>query len=200
MRKEKLEELKRYVEELKTIERIERFDNNKPFLKVKSYNYKLNNGIVLPREQIIKGKGDGSAAIVMPITKDNEVLTVVEPRTPTKLGVAVGFPAGYIEPGENPIISASRELREETGFTTDKELIKLDSFYQDEGCSSAYNYSFLALDCEKTNEQELDKDEIVRYMLFSYEEFFELEEMGYICSSNVKLTLEKSKKYMKGRL
>ena len=28
----------------------------------------------------------------------------------------------------------------------------------------------------------------------------QLEEMGYICSSNVKLTLEKSKKYMKGRL
>ena len=55
MRKEKLEVLKRYVEVLKTIERVERFDNNRPFLKVKSYNYKLNNGIVLPREKIIKG-------------------------------------------------------------------------------------------------------------------------------------------------
>ena len=78
-------------------------------------------------------------------------------------------------------------------------MIELDSFYQDEGVSSALNHIFLALDCQKKFEQDLDKDEIVKYMTFNYEELFELENMGYIKGCNTKLALEKSKVYMKGR-
>lgn len=199
MRKEKLEELKHYINELKTIEVIEKTPNSNKFLTVEAFNYKLNNGIILPRERIYKNGKDGSASIIMPVTKEGEILTVIEPRVFTRNGVSVGFPAGYIEKDESPELSAYRELEEETGFTTNQKLILLDSYYQDEGCSAAYNYSFLALDCEKTTDQHLDKDEVIRYMLFNYEELFELEKMGYINGANSKITLEKSKVYMKGR-
>lgn len=199
MRKEKLEELNQYLNELKTIEIIKKKSNTNKFLKVEAFNYKLNNGVILPRERIYKNGKDGSASIIMPITKDGEVLTVIEPRVFTKTGVSVGFPAGYIEEGESKEVSALRELKEETGYTTEKSLILLDSYYQDEGCSAAYNYSFLALDCEKTNSQQLDQFEVIKYMLFTYEELFELEKMGYINGVNSKITLEKSKIYMKGR-
>ena len=47
-------------------------------------------------------------------------------------------------------------------------------------------------DCEKKYDQELDKDEIVKYMTFNYDELFELEKMGYINGANTKLALEKS--------
>ena len=103
-----------------------------------------------------------------------------------------------IENGEDASVGALRELREETGFVP-KEMIEMDSFYQDEGCSAALNHIYLALDCEKKFEQELDKDEIVKYMMFNYEELLELENMGYIKGCNTKLALEKSKVYMKGR-
>lgn len=43
MRKEKLEELKSYIEEFKTI-RKEKVDNNKNFLKIEKNKYYLNNG------------------------------------------------------------------------------------------------------------------------------------------------------------
>lgn len=199
IRKEKLEELKSIVEELKTIEVKEKvIEQKNKFLQSETYSFKLNNGIIIPREKLIKGSKDGSAAIIMPVLPNNEVLTIIEPRVFTHLTVGVGFPASYIENGEDKTVGALRELREETGFVP-KEMIELDSFYQDEGCSSALNHIFLALDCEKKFEQELDKDEIVRYMMFNYEELFELENLGYIRGCNSKLTLEKSKIYMKGR-
>ena len=104
----------------------------------------------------------------------------------------------YYKNGEDAKVGALRELREETGFVP-KDMIELDSFYQDEGVSSALNHIFLALDCEKKFDQDLDKDEIIKYMTFNYEELFELEKIGYIKGCNTKLAIEKSKVYMKGR-
>ena len=199
IRKEKLEKLRSIVEELKTIEVKERdIEQENKFLQSKSYYFRLNNGIIIPRERLIKGGKDGSAAIIMPVLPNNEVLTIIEPRVFTDMTVGIGFPAGYIENGEDASVGALRELREETGFVP-REMIEMDSFYQDEGVSSALNRIFLALGCEKKFDQELDKDEIVEYMTFSYEELFELEKLGYIKGVNTKLALEKSKVYMKGR-
>lgn len=199
IRQEKMKRLKEIIEELKTIEVIKReIEQKEKFLQSQSYYFKLNNGIILPREKLIKGGKDGSAAIIIPVLKNNEVLTVIEPRVFTDMTVGIGFPAGYIEKGEEARIGALRELREETGFVPN-EIILIDSFYQDEGCSSALNHIFLAFDCEKKFDQQLDKDEIVEYMTFNYEELFELERMGYIKGCNTKLALEKSRVYMKGR-
>lgn len=199
IRKEKLDQLKEIVEELKTIEVTKReVEQNNKFLQSNAYYFKLNNGIIIPRERLVKGGKDGSAAIIMPVLENNEILTIIEPRVFTELTVGVGFPAGYIENGEKEKVGALRELREETGFVP-KEMILMDTFYQDEGCSSALNHIFLALDCKKKFDQELDKDEIVKYMTFNYEELFELERLGYIKGCNSKLALEKSKVYMKGR-
>lgn len=196
MRKEKLEELKNIVEELKTVEVIKReVKQEEKFLQSEAYYFKLNNGLVIPREKLVKDKKDGSAAIIMPVTQDKEILTVIEPRVFTELTVGVGFPAGYIEPGETPVEGAFRELLEETGYYGTR-FIEMDSFYQDEGCSEALNHIFLA-NCIKAYNQSLDNDEVVRYMLFNYDELFELEEMGYIKGVNTKLALQKSKEYLK---
>ena len=127
--------------------------------------------------------------------ESKEFLVTIEPRVFTKLGVAVSFPAGYIEKDETAIEAARRELREETGYTTDN-LIHLDSFYQDEGVSKAFNHSYLALNAERKYEQDLDENEFIKYMTFTYDELLEIEKMGYISGSNTKLTLCKMKNYI----
>ena len=138
--------------------------------------------------------------IVAPrIEESGEFLVVIEPRVFTSLGVAVGFPAGYIEKGESAKKAAIRELREETGYVA-RSLVHLDSFYQDEGVSAAFNHSFLALDAVKRYPQSLDDSEIVRYITLTLEEIEECEKMGLVSGVNSKLTLCKLKDYMKGEM
>ena len=150
---------------------------------------------MIPREKLLKNGLSGSAVMIAPMI-GNEFLVTIEPRVFTEKGVAVSFPAGYIEQGEEPIDAAKRELREETGCISDK-FIHLDSFYQDEGVSSAYNHTFLALNVKKEYEQNLDENEIIKYMTFTYDELLEIEKMGYLSGSNTKLTLCRIKDYLK---
>ena len=188
----KLKVFNKIIEEYKPY----KFEKTIPsFIKSEAYEVTLNNGLKLKREKIIKGDKDGSAVIIVPYINDN-VLLVIEPRIFTKLGVGVGFPAGYIENDEDPYEAALRELKEETGLVPES-LTLIDSFYQDEGCSSAYNHIYLAHNCKKVYEQDLDNDEYVKYMEFTFDEVEELERKGYINGSNSKLAIERVKRYIK---
>lgn len=195
MRRERLEELKEYIYELETIKKVFNDNVKKRFISSTPYLFTLRNGRVIPREQLLKNGISGSAVMVAPQIKDSDEFIVnIEPRVFTHEGVAVSFPAGYIESGEKPIEAAMRELREETGYTA-REFVLLDSFYQDEGVSAAFNHSFLALDSERKYEQELGENEIVKYMSLTLDEILEVEKMGYVSGSNTKLTLAKIKDY-----
>ena len=120
----------------------------KNFLTVATYQIILKDNIIFNRQKILKNGKDGSAVVVVPITKDNKSLVIVQPRVFSHTGIGVEVPAGYIDEGETPMDAAKRELREETGYEAEK-LIELTSYYQDQGISGAYNTCFLALGCEK---------------------------------------------------
>lgn len=203
MRKEKLKELKSYIEELKTIQILDQrklttpsHTPEKTFLEIEKIICQLGNGKVIAREKILKNKSNGSAAIVLPITKEGNTILVVQPRVFTKSTVGIELPAGYIEKGEKPIAAARRELIEETGYIPEK-LEPLAQYYQDQGISSSYNHSFLAINYEKRQSQTLDESEFIRYFECTYEEVLELAEKGYINDANSLLALEKSKKLLR---
>lgn len=208
MRKEKLDELRKYIEELKTIRKslvpseYIYDENNRPikrngFLDIERYEIELANGKVVLREKILKGGKDPSAAIVMPLTVDDNTVLVVQSRSSTEESVCVEFPAGYIEDGEAPEIGGAREVAEETGYIPEK-MILLDKFYQDQSCGvGAYNYSYLALGCSKARQQKLDDNEAIRYFECSIDEAIELMEQGYMTDIQSKYTLSLAKTYLK---
>lgn len=195
MNEEKLNEIKRLIDEVKCIKkRLLSIDGR--FLRSEVYECELNNGKFITREKLIKGNGNGSAVIILPITIDNKIVVSIEPRVFSKTGVGVSLPAGYVEDGESYIEAAKRELLEETGYVSDM-LIPLGGFYQDIGCSSAFNESIVALGCIATNVQHLDESEFVKYVECSSEEIDYLLNNNYIVDGNAILTLLKGRKYIK---
>lgn len=188
------EEIIKALEELKTICMTKQ--NRNKFLSIESYLCKLNNGEVIKREKILKNNKDGSAVVVYPITEDGKIIIAIEPRVFTARTVGVGLPAGYIEEGEEPIVAARRELMEETGYASD-DLINMGSFYQDQGCSAAFNHYFLALNCKKVGEQKLDPSEFIKYVLVDNNELEELLNNGYITGLNSAYLIEKGRSYVR---
>lgn len=197
MRSNKIKELDNLIRGFVTLEK-EELNVKGNFINSKVYKCSLNNGKIINRERIIKQGKDGSAAIILPVTNEGEVILTVEPRVFSKRTVGVGLPAGYVEENESPYLAALRELEEETGYLP-KKMIALGGFYQDMGCSAAYNQSFLALGCEPKSSQHLDEGEYIRYFDCTFEEALELVDMGYIEGCNAIITLERAKKYLKKR-
>ena len=195
MRKEKLDELYGYVELLKTKKKtlLEKTGN---FINVEKYLIELNNGEVINREKILKGNCDGNASIVLPVTVDGNVILVVQPRVFTRIGVGIELPAGYVDEGEDYEDAARRELFEETGYVPESIRL-LGEFYQDQGCSGAYNKSFLAEGCRKIGSQSLDSSEFIKYFECSIDELYELVELGMINDLQSQYTIEKSKQYIR---
>lgn len=196
MRKEKLKELNKLIDECKTIKK-ELLDEQARFLKFKVYNCTLASGNSMRREQLIKGNNNGDAVIIMPVTSDGNVLLTVEARPIINETVAIGFPAGYVEKNEDSIYSADRELLEETGYSSDR-IIYVGEGYQDNGVGSAINYFYLAKDIYKVSEPKLDGSEYLKYMFVTLDELYELERNGYIKSISNQLLLEKTKKLLRG--
>ena len=107
IRQEKMNELLEVFEQFKVCKVEGAYaPSGDGFIQTTRNKYTLNNGFTLTREIITKGGKDGSAAIIMPVV-DKEVLVVIEPRVATKSTVGIGFPAGYVENGEEPHIAAA---------------------------------------------------------------------------------------------
>ncbi|MES2830842.1 MAG: NUDIX hydrolase [Pseudomonadota bacterium] len=81
------------------------------FLKVQSDEVRLPNGKTAIREYI----RHPGAVVILPIFDDGTVLLERQFRYPLRR-VFIEFPAGKIDPDEDPLDCAKRELREETGY------------------------------------------------------------------------------------
>lgn len=196
----RFEELEHYIKEVDDV----KHDIPRGFLSFETYKVTLANGKEIIRDKMIKGKVDNNhpgASIILPVTKNKDIILVIQPRVFTKTTVGVEIPAGYIDKFEDPLAAAKRELEEETAYKSDNWINLLDKqgWYQDDGCSDSYNYSYLALESEKTGVQKLDKDEHIRVMDCYIDEAYEFQDMGYISGGGGIIALSKAEQYIKSR-
>lgn len=92
------------------VDGIEAYDG--PFLKVQRDQVTLPDGMSATREYI----RHPGAVVILPVFDDGTILLERQFRYPLDQ-IFIEFPAGKIDPGEDPLACAQRELREETGYT-----------------------------------------------------------------------------------
>ncbi len=110
----------------------------------------------------------GSYIEVKPPLWVNVIAVIEKDKTPHYLmvrqfrhgsqSVTTEFPAGVVDPGEEPLAAAKRELLEETGYRAD-EYIEIGSISPNPAIMSNRVYTYLAKNPIKVDKQHLDRDE-----------------------------------------
>ena len=84
-------------------------------------------------------------SLVVPVLENGKILLIRQYKHgPGR--TTLGFPAGFLEPGEAPETGAARELMEETGLIAD-EMIALGSFVDNGNQRGALGHYFIARRC-----------------------------------------------------
>jgi ADP-ribose pyrophosphatase len=101
------------------------------------------------------------------------------------------IPGGNIEQG-TPLLGAQRELLEETGYASNGWR---EWFVSDPSTMTKLewnNYFFIARNCQKVKEQELDPGEKIEVTLVTFEEFLELRHNPKFRNKDLVQVLEKA--------
>ncbi|MGE6364635.1 NUDIX domain-containing protein [Bacillus paramycoides] len=140
-------------------------------IKVRVDDVVLPNGEMSKRE-IVNHPG---AVAIIAITDEGKIVLVEQYRKALEKAI-VEIPAGKLEPGEKPEVTAVRELEEETGYVC-KNMEFITSFYTSPGFADEILYVYKATGLkQKENKAALDEDEFVELMEVSLEEAISLME------------------------
>jgi ADP-ribose pyrophosphatase len=120
----------------------------------------------------------GDAVAVVPVLPDGRIVMIGQYRYPHGK-THWEIPAGRLHENEEPVEAARRELREETGYRAAR-FERLPGFYPSNGITAHFAHAFVALDCEKAGELELDDTEQLVVKTFSREEIGLLLDAGRI--------------------
>ena len=133
--------------------------------ELKAHHYILPNG----EEKAFDISVHSDSTCVLAITKTQEVVLVKQFR-PGPENFTLELPGGLVDPGEEAMVGAARELTEETGYSG--ELQPVGEFWLG-AYSTGRKHSYLATNCEWVHEQKTDDDEFIEVVLMPLDEFRE---------------------------
>ncbi len=119
----------------------------------------------------------GDSVTILPVDDEGNITFVSQHRLGAG-GDLLELPAGVLDPGEAPLSSARRELREETGKDA-RKITPLGGFYLAPGYSDEYMSVFLATGLFDAP-LEADEDEIIHLKLLSIREAYQRAREGAI--------------------
>jgi len=137
------------------INRSELVYDQPPWLRLWEQDVTLPTGTMINNYVVMERR---DATLVFAITTDDLVILTEQYRH--GIGMAeIGLPAGFLDEGDpSPIACAKRELLEETGYASD-DWLELGNFVVDPNRSPARYHYFLARDCRRVAERELEPAE-----------------------------------------
>lgn len=116
-------------------------------------------------------------ACILPVDGEGNAYCVRQYRYPIGEHL-LEAPAGKLERGEDPLVCASRELGEETGFTAGR-IVPLGAYHSSPGFSSERLYLYLALDLSR-GEAHPDKGEFLDLVKLPFSELLAMVRRGEI--------------------
>lgn len=122
-------------------------------------------------------------ANIIPITADQQVVLIRQYRHGSD-DYTLEIPGGCVEVGEDPALSAMRELEEETGYST-KEVEYLGAVRPNPALMSNRCYFYVARGVQLKGEQRLDDGEDIQVVLKPLPEVIEMVKKGEISHSIV---------------
>lgn len=93
--------------------------------RVEAVGLRFANGVEVEFERLASSRTGGGAVLVVALREDGCVLLVREYAAGTDR-YELGLPKGRVEPGEDPLAAANRELREEVGFAAGRLTVLRD--------------------------------------------------------------------------
>ncbi|SMP05950.1 NUDIX hydrolase [Shimia sagamensis] len=121
--------------------------NRPPFVEVQQEQVEIKPGHVVDDFYQIRLM---DFAVVIPFLEDGRVEMIRQYKHGPAREV-LGFPAGHVDPGENPETAARRELLEETGLKADS-LVQLGSFVDHGNQRVCQGHYFVAPLCHRVTE------------------------------------------------
>lgn len=149
---------------------------------------RLPDGTTSTREWI---KHPGACAVV-PLFQDGTIMLLEQYRYPAGI-TFLEVPAGKIDPGEDPLETARRELLEESGIRC-QHLKKTGFFYPAIGYANEIIHSYVAWDLT-VESQNVDADEFLRPLRIPFSEALKWIETGKLSDAKTITTLIQVKQW-----
>lgn len=115
---------------------------------------------------------------VIALTPENQIVLVEQYRAGIH-APSLEIPGGVVDPGEEPLHAAKRELLEETGFRS-THWKKIGKTSSNPAIFTNYIHVYLAEKCEKIQDQQPDSNEDIRVHQMSVDEFLNLVKNGTV--------------------
>jgi ADP-ribose pyrophosphatase len=146
-----------------------------PWVRLSREHVRLPNGVEIP---------DFYHVEIPPYTmifavRDDGYVAMVEHYKHGPACISLELPAGYIEEGEDPLISAQRELREETGLIS-QNWQSLGRQFIDGNRGCGWVNAFLARDASVAGVPQLEHTELMTVHFKPIEEVYQLWRTGVI--------------------
>ncbi len=136
-------------------------------------------------------------SVILAVKDDGKIVMITQYRYPHK-EVLIELPAGKLDMNEDPLVCATRELQEETGYTA-KNISKLGKIYTTSGFCNEVLHIYLATELTEGEHAREEGEETMKMMEMTMDEIEEKIRTNEICDAKTICGIQMYKLSKEGR-